>query len=203
MISLYIDTATSYPIISLIKDNEIIYLYKDKIDGDISVSIFSIIETGFKKANISAKDVDNIYVVNGPGSFTGTRIGVTIAKVFAWSLDKKVVPLSTLMTYATTKTDRKKVLSIIDARHNHAYAGLYDSDLNVIVKDNYMSLDDIKAMINDDVCVVSNDEFDFETIKPEVDIIRIINSNHDFVNPHSLNPNYCKLTEAEEKRRNG
>src|SRR5574344_379979 len=199
MISLYIDTTTSYPIIALIKDNEIISLYNQKIDGDISVSIFSILEDSFAKNTLIPNDIDNIYIVNGPGSFTGTRIGVTIAKVYAYTLNKRVIPISTLKAYATTKTNKKFNVSIIDARHNHVYAGIYDENLNNVFEDKYMNLDDLLKEIDDNYAIVTYDEFDFETIKPDIDILRIVRENTESVNPHSLNPNYCKLTEAEEK----
>ena len=43
---------------------------------------------------LTAKDIDKIIVVNGPGSFTGIRIGITIAKVYAWSLN---IPITTIV----------------------------------------------------------------------------------------------------------
>lgn len=199
MISLYIDTATSYPLISLIKDNEIKYLFNSKIDGDISVSIFSVLEEAFKVGNIEPDDIDQIYIVNGPGSFTGVRIGVTIAKVFAWTKNKNLIPLSTLKSYATTETEKEYIVSLIDARRGYVYAGIYDKELNVILKDSYISLEELKNQVPENSLYVSYDNFDFETSMPKIDVIRLINKYKTGVNPHSLNPNYCKLTEAEEK----
>ncbi len=199
MISLYIDTATSYSLISLIKNNEIKYLFNNKIDGDISVSIFSVLEQSFKENEITPDDIDNIYVVNGPGSFTGVRIGITIAKVFAWAKSKNVIPISTLESYATTYTDKEYIVSLIDARRGYVYAGIYDKELNVVLKDSYISLEELMHKVPSNSLYVSNDSFDFETVKPSVDIVRLINKYKLGVNPHGLNPNYCKLTEAEEK----
>ena len=65
---------------------------------------------------IKERPIDEVIVVNGPGSFTGVRIGVTIAKTYGWSLNKKVIPISSLEVLSSTDTDKKYVASLIDAR---------------------------------------------------------------------------------------
>ena len=57
---LFIDTSTSYPIVSIIENNNIKAMFNKKIDTDISVSIFSILDTMFKELNITPKDIKKI-----------------------------------------------------------------------------------------------------------------------------------------------
>ena len=199
---LFIDTTTSYPIISIIEDRNIKYMYNQKVDNDISVSIFSIIEEGFKKLNITPKHIKTIIVANGPGSFTGTRIGVTIAKMYGYSLDTKVIPVSSLEILATSDVNTDLVVPLIDARRGYVYAGIYDNKLKNIFFDNYISIEELNEHLKDkSYTFVSNDEFSFNVEKPNVDILKVIDKhyNDNGVNPHSLNPNYLKKTEAEEK----
>ena len=92
------------------------------------------------------------------------------------------------------------VMGLIDARRGYVYAGGYDKDLNCIYKDSYILFDDI----NSECKYVSYDKFDFEVLIPRFDLLKIIkkHENDSLLNVHSINPNYLKLTEAEEKRLN-
>ena len=197
---LFIDTSTSYPIVSIIENNNIKAMFNKKIDTDISVSIFSILDTMFKELNITPKDIKKIFIANGPGSFTGTRIGVTIAKVYGYSLNVDLIPVSTLEVLAGG-VNKDYIVPLIDARRGFVYAGIYDKDLNKIVDDRYISLDKLKEELEGkDYVFVSYDDI-AGSIKPKINLIKVINKHEKDipVNAHGLNPNYLKKTEAEEK----
>ncbi len=197
---LFIDTSTSYPIVSIIENNNIKAMFNKKIDTDISVSIFSILDTMFKELNITPKDIKKIFIANGPGSFTGTRIGVTIAKVYGYSLNVDLIPVSTLEVLAGG-VNKDYIVPVIDARRGFVYAGIYDKDLNKLADDRYISLDKLKEEIEGkDYMFVSYDDI-AGSIKPKIDLIKVINKHEKDipVNAHGLNPNYLKKTEAEEK----
>lgn len=197
---LFIDTSTSYPIVSIIENNNIKAMFNKKIDTDISVSIFSILDTMFKELNITPKDIKKIFIANGPGSFTGTRIGVTIAKVYGYSLNVDLIPVSTLEVLAGG-VNKDYIVPVIDARRGFVYAGIYDKNLNKIVDDRYISLDKLKEELEGkDYVFVSYDDI-AGSIKPKIDLIKVINKHEKDipVNAHGLNPNYLKKTEAEEK----
>ena len=200
---LFIDTSTSYPIVSIIENNNIKAMFNKKIDTDISVSIFSILDTMFKELNITPKDIKKIFIANGPGSFTGTRIGVTIAKVYGYSLNVDLIPVSTLEVLAGG-VNKDYIVPVIDARRGFVYAGIYDKDLNKIVDDRYISLDKLKEELEGkDYVFVSYDDI-AGSIKPKINLIKVINKHEKDipVNAHGLNPNYLKKTEAEEKLSN-
>ena len=197
---LFIDTSTSYPIVSIIENNNIKAMFNKKIDTDISVSIFSILDTMFKELNITPKDIKKIFIANGPGSFTGTRIGVTIAKVYGYSLNVDLIPVSTLEVLAGG-VNKDYIVPVIDARRGFVYAGIYDKDLNKIVDDRYISLDKLKEELEGkDYVFVSYDDI-AGSIKPKINLIKVINKHEKDipVNAHGLNPNYLKKTDAEEK----
>lgn len=199
---LFIDTTTSYPVVAVIDDCNIKDIYNSKVDSDISVSIFSIIDNMFKKLNITPKDIKTIMVSNGPGSFTGTRIGVTIAKVYGYSFNIKVIPVSSLEVLATTKVDYDYIVPIIDARRGYVFGGIYDNELNSILNDSYISLEELNSHLADKSFIyVSNDNFEFNVLKPTIDLMKVVNKHikDEGINPHKLNPNYLKKTEAEEK----
>lgn len=202
---LFIDTSSSTAIVAIMKDTNIVSCFNEKVDNDLSVKIFPIIESVFNNSGITPNDIDTIFVVNGPGSFTGVRIGVTIAKTYAWSLNVKIVPISSLELLATTKIAGEYVVPMIDARRNFVYGGIYDNDLNVKYNDNYIDIDELISLVPKNSIIVSYDELDIDHIKPNVDLVKIVNKhlNDEGVNPHQLNPNYLKKTEAEENLSKG
>lgn len=201
MIELFISTATTHVVVSLVKDNQIIYSYNDFNDKDLSSRIMPIIDDAFTKTNLKPIDVNTIYIVTGPGSFTGIRMGVTIAKVMAWSLKTKIIPISSLELLSATKFDTDYVVPLIDARRDYVYTAIYDKDLNIEMADQHIPLKELLDIVKDkNVTFISEDKFDFETEKSLYDVLKVINKHRDSigVNPHLVNPNYLKLTEAEE-----
>ena len=200
---LVIDTSSSYVTVSIINDNTIVHEFKKKIDNDIASKIMSIINMELTESNIDVKDIEKIFVVNGPGSFTGVRIGVTIAKTMAWGLNIRVVPLSSLELMATTTSTKKFIVPLIDARRGNVYAGVYDKDLNVVLDDKLISISEILRFETLDYEFISYDEIKgIETVKPNTDVLKIVNKhiNDEGIIAHELKPKYLKLTEAEENR---
>lgn len=203
MISLVIDTCNFNLTIGLVENNRILEIYNDKLDTDLSSRVFPVMQELFIKANINPDDIDTIFVANGPGSFTGIRIGVTIAKTYAWALNKKIIPFSSLELMATTDFEEDYIVPIIDARREYVYAGIYDEHLDTIMNDSYISIEKLnKKLKNKSYKFVSYDEFkDINAIKPTINILKIIEKHKkdSFINPHGINPNYLKKTEAEMK----
>lgn len=195
---LFVNSATTNLVVAIIIDGKITYLY-DKNDGkDTSSKIMPVIDEAFRISNVKPKDIDKIFVVNGPGSFTGIRVGLTVCKTMAYTLNTPIVLLSSLEVMASGFDE--KVISLIDARRGYVYAGGYDGDLDSFYDDRYVLFEDSGLSGK----FVSYDDFPFSTAKPKLDLIKVIRRHEDEkgVNPHMANPNYLKLTEAEERRIN-
>ncbi|MEG1146123.1 MAG: tRNA (adenosine(37)-N6)-threonylcarbamoyltransferase complex dimerization subunit type 1 TsaB [Bacilli bacterium] len=204
MKSIFLDTTTSNLIVAIIDEekNEIISYYNEKLTCDLSTKVMTVIKESFENSNLKPNEIDKIYSVNGPGSFTGVRIGVTICKTYSWTLGIKVIPISSLEVLASSSTNTKYKVALIDARRDCVYAGVYDKDLNCVLEDQYLSIQELYSKINIDECTfISNDlikEIN-NLIEPKIDIIKIINKhkNDDPILAHNLNPKYLKITEAE------
>lgn len=200
---LLIDTSTSNLTVSIIENNNILYNYKEKIITDMSSKIMPIIDNGLKQFNLNISDIDKIFVVNGPGSFTGIRVGVTVAKTIAWALKKDIVPISSLELMATTDTDKNYIVPMIDARRGNVFTGIYDKDLNCIKEDKLINLEEFIKELDNTYEYVSYDNINIDNLKePNINILKVINKhiNDEGANAHNLNPNYLKLTEAEENK---
>ena len=82
-----------------------------------------------EERDLSFDDIDGIAVGIGPGSFTGIRIGVTIAKTIAQFTDKKLFGISNLEALSYTRLDKTSlIVPVIDARANRIYAAAYLAD---------------------------------------------------------------------------
>lgn len=204
MISLLVDTCTKNVCIGLFKDkvliDKIVFLNEIDLSSRFSVLIKDVLD----KNNLRVNDIDKFFVAIGPGSFTGIRIGVTCVKVMAWSLGKDVIPFSSLELLASNEFNTDYIIPLIDARRDYVFAGIYDKNLNCIMQDKYIKLSDLNTSLDSlkKYTYVTLDNFGFNTEFPEYKMEKIINKHYNdiTVNPHSLNPNYLKKTEAEEKR---
>jgi len=217
MKSLFIDTASNKRIVTVLKDNKVV---KENIENngiDLSSKMVPLLASTMEEANMLPKEIDDIFVVVGPGSFTGIRIGVTIAKTYAWSLKKKIVPISELETYASgnyelsfnniTKGNDNKcyIIPFINARRDYIYSGIYTKELDNFMADVHISTKDLFDRIpdNSNVIFVSFDkepisldrlkELDKRGIKylveePKFDIARLVNKHS---NDAGVNPHEC------------
>ncbi len=204
MISLFLDTSCHMMTIAIYKGKKQLYFYEEENNNDLSVKLISKVKEIMEELQLYVTDIEKIFVVNGPGSFTGIRIGLAFAKTLAWSLNIPIVPISELEFLATTG-GTNYIAPMIDARRDAIYAGLYTYDLKPIIEDAYIARKTFLEKIEDykeNVTFVSMDTFpSLEVVPPKVDVTKIIEKYIDKsgVDVHTLIPNYLKKTEAEEK----
>lgn len=203
---LYVDTSSNFLYSGIVENNKILAEIKEEFGQNLSeVALPKIVEL-FDKTNLKAKDINKIIVVNGPGSFTGIRIGITIAKVYAWSLNIPITTISSLEAMAISSENEKLHIPMINARRGYVYGAIYDSSYKEILKPQHIELDKLMKYLNDkeDYEIISNDNFDDEIKRKRYDpsILKIVNyfKDKETINPHSVNPEYLKLTAAEESK---
>lgn len=206
MISLFIDTSTSNVSISIVKDDKILSIISNDIPNEHSKYATHYVKKAIDEAKIDANDVNNILVVNGPGSFTGVRIGVTIAKTYGYLINKEIVPVSSLKSLAISSNYSGTIMSVINANRNNYYVGIYDSEYKEIINEEFMDANKILELIDKyNPYIVSNDFYvlgKHKFNKVNLDVLKIVNYYKDknTVNYHALVPNYLKLPQAMENK---
>lgn len=203
MISLYLDTTNEHLKVYLVKDNKIIFEKDIITKNEHSKYLIPVIEEGLNKNKLKPNNINNIYCAVGPGSFTGSRICITAAKIMAFSLGIKVVPISSLKQYIFNYEGYDYYIPIIKDNKGVYYA-IYDKDYNTIEEENYTSKDNLKDKIKTlkgKVCVIFDEEFfDFKVFPKEIDILKLMEFYKDKgICAHALKPNYIKKIEAESK----
>ncbi|MDF2721458.1 MAG: universal bacterial protein YeaZ [Paenibacillus sp.] len=138
---LAIDTSTGVLTVALSERKRIIAERQTHAERNHSIQLLPQIDAMLKEAGTAPSDLDAVAVGVGPGSYTGVRIGVTVAKTFAWSLGIPVVGVSSLeaMALGGASPGGKDGLSasshkstwyipLLDARRKQAFCAVYAAD---------------------------------------------------------------------------
>lgn len=101
-----------------------------------SETLMGAVDSLFKTTGLNIKEVNKVAVSTGPGSFTGIRIGVGLAKGLAYSLKTPIVGVNELDVIASlsgTILDEKcNIISLIDARKGRVYYCVYTQENGVL-----------------------------------------------------------------------
>lgn len=120
--------------VALAKDGEVLAVKESSEDKSHSSQITVFIEEVLAKAGAAMKDVEGVAVSEGPGSYTGLRIGVSTAKGLCYGLDIPLIAVNTLQTMALGASierasgDNTLYCPLIDARRMEVYYALYNGD---------------------------------------------------------------------------
>ena len=145
MIWLGIETSNSPLSIAIVKDGQVVAEVVQNVKKTHSITTMATIEELIEKANIKPFEIDAIAVAEGPGSYTGLRIGVTIAKTLAWTLKKPLVGVSSLKIVAANVQYYNGIIcSLFDARRKNVYAAVYQGmHLDTVISDHHSSIDQL------------------------------------------------------------
>ncbi|MBE6124036.1 MAG: tRNA (adenosine(37)-N6)-threonylcarbamoyltransferase complex dimerization subunit type 1 TsaB [Erysipelotrichaceae bacterium] len=142
--TLILDTSFKEMVVGVAKDNNLIYKMQKYAFQKQSEIAVQEIDKAFKETNINPKQINKVIATYGPGSYTGVRIALTIAKVFCSSLNIELVPLTSLQ--ALSGAQGKKI-ALIDARSNLVYYSVIDNG-KVLEKANIMKVDELNNLLN-------------------------------------------------------
>ncbi len=117
-----------------------------------SQTLLPMIENALKSANVSVNDIDLFAISNGPGSFTGVRIGVAAIKGIAQPLAKKCAALSTLEVIAKPLENTGCLaVAVMDARCNQVYTARFDclGGFKRVSEDEAITIDELCESLKD------------------------------------------------------
>lgn len=123
MITLCMDTSTQYLVIALIRDGQIVAKFQEKCWKKQSEELFPRLMDLMKEAGLEPEDIGQVVVSEGPGSYTGVRIAMTVAKVFCAMRNLPIATVGTLQLFAGMEPRARVVL---DARGGRVYTAVYE-----------------------------------------------------------------------------
>lgn len=129
MLALAIDSSQETCSIALGKDSQVLAEYHFYSKMSLLRRVVPNAELILKDAGLKVQDLDGVIISLGPGSFTGLRIGVTVAKSLAFVLSKPIIGIGTLDAIARTSApvEADMICPMIFARANEVYWSLFDS----------------------------------------------------------------------------
>ena len=192
---LAIATSGNHLSIVVFYNDKIFSSYNENINLKHSVTLLPELESMLDTHGVSLSEIDVFCSVIGPGSFTGIRIGVSTVKALAYSLNKKVLSVTSFDVLAYNKPNAK-VLALIDAKHGHYYACGYDN-LEVVLPPCYISESEVESLSSKYLLIKDSDEDKLNGLILSVKSkIGLATSDRE-----SLIPLYVKKSQAEEERK--
>ncbi|OXG07351.1 tRNA (adenosine(37)-N6)-threonylcarbamoyltransferase complex dimerization subunit type 1 TsaB [Flavobacterium araucananum] len=130
---LNIETATKNCSVSIAKNGETIVCKEIAEEGySHAEKLHVFIEEVIAEAGISVQDLNAIAVSQGPGSYTGLRIGVSAAKGLCFALNLPLIAVDTLQTLASqANVATGKIIPMLDARRMEVYSAIFNAGLEI------------------------------------------------------------------------
>ena len=208
MICLFFDTSSEKLNVSLMRDDNILYDKQIETKNDHSSFLVPLIDEAIKSNNIEFKDIDRIIVGIGPGSFTGTRIAITVAKIYGYSLNIPTFGISSLEIMIYENDGYDYYVPVIEDKNDKLYFSIFDKDKKRVIEDSYISKEEFYnelSKYNKNILIISHKGIKYDNYDTKKEVINAVNINKNIlinnkeVNPHLLKPNYIKKIEAESK----
>lgn len=129
MISVLIDTSNRNLSIAIARDGMILESVEYDAWQKQSEFLVAELDNLCKKNNIDPKTIGEVVSAKGPGSYTGVRIAVSVAKVMAFALN---IPLYLISSLEDMKDEEKPSICLMNARSKRSYIGVYEGDKALI-----------------------------------------------------------------------
>ena len=144
---LAVETSSKVCSVALSEDDKLI---KEEIledENTHSVKLMPLIDKLINETNIKIEEVDLFAVDKGPGSFTGIRIGIATIKAFMDVTNKNGIGISSLEILAYNVKKDGIICSLIDAKNDNVYCGLFERKLNKISQLEEFEFNNINTLI--------------------------------------------------------
>lgn len=146
---LSINTSSNICAVAVLEDKKLLKELSQNNGLTHSVNLMPMIKYILSRLNLLLNDIDLIVCDKGPGSFTGIRIGVATAKAFSDSLNINTIGISSLEALAYNINEPQIICSLIDARNENVYVGLFENTgTKYILKRNF-SAENINNILNE------------------------------------------------------
>ena len=221
-----IDTSSMAASVAVIEDNKLICEYTINTKKTHSQKLMPMIENMLNLSDLNVCEIDAIAVCEGPGSFTGLRIGMATAKAIAHVNDIPVIGVNSLEVLAANMNlCDKKICSILDAQRNQVYMNKYilkDDKITELEEISIKPIDELLEEIsssNEDWVLVGEAVYKYKEKIEEISNITIPSpannitkastlcfvardkmlSNDQVYNCYNINPMYIRKSQAEEQ----
>lgn len=170
---LAIDTSSKICSVAITEDTKKIIELHSNDEKTHSVKLMPMVDDAFRSTNLNLSNIDLLACCVGPGSFTGVRIGIATVKAFSDAKGIPVTGVSSLEGLAYNMLDESTpsmqfsstlFCSIIDAKNNNVYCGLYRYYNNCLNQITDLIAEDIETVISKINTIIHTFDNQFNTI---------------------------------------
>lgn len=149
MLILALDSSAVAGSVALCDGERLLCEYTVNLGNTHSETILPMVESILKLSGYTADNIDIFACSEGPGSFTGIRIGASTIKGLAFSTDKPCIGVSTLEALAYNLIGAEGIICpVMNARRAQVYNALFDGELNRITEDRAIAAADLAAELS-------------------------------------------------------
>ena len=188
-----LDTSSNATSIAVIEDNKLICEYTINTKTTHSQKLMPMIENMLKISEVNVNDMDMIAICQGPGSFTGLRIGMATAKALSHVNNLPIVGVNSLELLAgNMDLSDKKICSILDAQRTQVYMGQYKFENNKLVEIKSVDVVEIDELLeelkssNEEWILVGEAVYKYEDKIKEIENICVPAPSHNVNKASSL-----------------
>lgn len=150
---LALDSSSLVASVALLDDITVIAEYTVNLKKTHSQTLLPMIDEIIRMTGIEKTEIEAVAVTDGPGSFTGLRIGAATAKGLAYAWNVPIIGVSTIKAMAYNFNHcNKLVCPIMDARRNQVYTGIYlckEEELTEVLAPCAISIEELAHILND------------------------------------------------------
>lgn len=163
---LCIETSTEICSVTLSEHHHILAQEESNEGNSHAEKLLPFIDNVFKKAALPIEKIDAVCISEGPGSYTGLRIGVSTAKGLCFTLHKPLIAVSTLQAMAWGAKEQFPDVDcycpLIDARRMEVYCAVFDNELQIIepIQNKIITTETFKEIIQKQSIVFSGNGLD-------------------------------------------
>ena len=188
---LTIDTATENLYVRFFDDIEKKTFFSKEMmtHNNHSENLLTVIEEGLKLNNIKLKDFNKIIVGEGPGSYTGLRVAMVVAKMASYTLNIPLYTVSSL-TYVGSgylNNLNENILISIKAKKGHSYIKVYEKETNRVLVEDIFLTDEEKEKIVSQYRAYGVNESNYKLNEEIINRYAVLVDN-----VHELTPNYLR-----------
>lgn len=226
MLLLAFESSAKAASVALVRDGNLLGEYYQNSGQTHSRTLLKMAEDLLKNCDLSVNQLDAVAVANGPGSFTGLRIGAAAAKGLAWGREIPCIGVSTLEAMAeNTHISEGIIVCCMDARRDQVYNAVFEKKngtLTRLADDRAISVADLekelkniekeKILVGDGAVVCYNTVQDNTSLSLLPEHLRMQRASGvallaakmlekgEYPSAETLSPNYLRLSQAERER---
>ena len=185
------DSATGVLVMALAKDGRMID-YSIRIGKkDHAKYVVDRMDQMLKRKHLTIDQIDEIVVGYGPGSYTGLRIAVMVAKMLAYTKHITLRAVSSLY-FLSSGIEADRIAPMIDARNGNVFAAIFEGN-KIVLPEGLYTVDHVREVAKANLAK----PYFIDERHYEIDTKRIVEMSFVVEDVHHFVPNYLRITEAE------